>query len=1182
MKKLIIGLMSALQVLSPAVYAADGALSSTDMQALQQRGRGLAIGAQSQTGVFDANGGLAKDANGKAAQTPASKQTITNQAGYFQNLTGIQSYQGTATPGRSDAAGAQVTASQGVNFSCATELGQRKNAGSQVIRLNSCSGPISGVQSLAVSVCSALAVGGVCDPKTHPESFTDYTVPVGDWASLPTGSIGASCNASGVCRVTIQATHSVGGTGTSLKSQAQAQVAANGDNSLTPKIQKIVESKTDAQRQTAIATRDCFLQNQDRMSKGLPALTCDGNQIVGATTPATDTTSSAAAAPASCNADQKTCLREATQTVNYSRSCTRTFPLTEYDCNWNVPTKSCTITVNTSSTAPATDSASTASAATSNTTSSCSDTDIAGAVKVGSTQGICDSTGNCNTATWVDTYVFPDKAAQVGSCTVYPNPLLGTPATSCANKGAGSIAGCADGGWVGRTLDDSQCYSSTSVKQSDGSVATSTTMLTYAEKAGCGYCAQPIYTDTCYAQGTANAPADSCGDIPAGCTLTSSTPESSVSGLTTSQTDTYTCSQQETSCVQYQTNPGCPTNLAMGTDHAPVSLSNMATFNQAMASAAVMTAIEKSARESGDITMPRIFTGNDLRCRRPVGYLSGMLLNDCCQIGLDHPGGNRPMHKCSDDEVKLAASRRANQTVYIGDYCSKEVGYWKFKKCVERTQTYCSFDGVLSRLIQTQGRDQLTQMVNSGFGTTQQSMLTFPYYKDQGGWGTPVVVNGVTVVPFQYPTYCTDAQKTSDALAANPDGFSCPNALTQWFATCDKSSCGDLPFAPELGSDTWLIQQVDPLKNHIESISRTATVDGACDPSTTQCSYKITAWPAASGGKAAITRDWAFNLYAPDGNAVQNLFSLGDYLFRPQSLTGAANGTAMPSSLTMQFSPDYGTTWSSISLPTRTTGSGVTIPNSDIIIAGSCDPAANTCSYKATGTVTATMKPWGDPHGPDCSGFTPSQISVMDFGKMDLSEWIAQVMGKVQPPDAGTLGKLASQQAQDFYNAMSTGGTQSSTGPARSRFATVSPTEAMGPFTARLYVSAYWPDASGQTDPNNPDKISSVLVDWGDCTLSTSADYASDIVNGKLVEAFTSSHPYVAPNQLICGAAEASVTHKVHLTITSKSGVHYTDLTVVNQWHNLTGQTVGIGESTGGANSTSLSAPLPGLQNPNQ
>lgn len=1169
MKKLLIGLLTLAQLASPLASAAQASsVSPADLQALQQKGRGLANAAQSQTPVFGADGKLVRDASSGAAQmAPSSQQSIVAQSTYVQNLTGIQGYQGTANPGQGTSAGAQVSASQYADFSCATQRGQRKALGAQVVQVDSCNGPITGLQSLSVRLCSALAQGGICDPTAHPESFSAVTVPVGDWAPVANGNIGASCNASGVCRITLRSTVAAGGEGNTLRAKAQAQVAANGSNSLSPTVQHIVESKTDAQKQVALNARDCYLQNQDRMERGLPALTCDGTQLAGISGVAPAGNTSSSAAPANCNSDQRVCLRESTQTVTYTRSCTRTFPLTEYSVPWKVPTKECLLTK------PAQDAS--APAADGAPTSSCSAADLAGAIKVGSTQGQCDSQGNCNTQSWTDYYVFPEKAAPSGAGTVYPSPMQGSPELSCANKGKGALGGCADGGWFGRTVDDSQCYRSTSTTLADGSVAQSTTALTNDEHPGCGYCAAPIYTDTCYAQATANEPADSCGAIPEGCTLTGSTPQSSISGITTSQVESYSCTKQETSCAQYQTQPGCTTDLAQGMDHAPVSLANTAAFNQAMASTAVMTAIQKSAQDSGNPTMPRIFTGTDLRCRKPTGYLSGLLLNDCCKISLERPGGSRPMHKCTDNEVKLAASRRANQTVYIGDYCSKEVGFWKAKKCVERTETYCSFDGVLSRLIQAQGRAQLATMVSSGFGSSESQQMVFPYYKDQGGWGTPVNVNGVSVVAWQYPAYCASAKQTADALAANPGAIACPNALTQWFATCDKASCGDLPFAPELGSDSWLVQQVDPLKNHLESISHTATVDGACDPSTTQCHYTVTAWPAATGGKATITNDWAFNLYQTDPNGANPLFSLGDNLLRPHQLPGVSDSKSMPDALTMDFSPDYGVTWVPVLLPTRTTGNGVAMPNSDVVIAGSCDPAANTCTYKGTGTVVATLKPWGNEHNPDCSGYTPGQISLLDFGKMDLSEWIAQVMGKIQPPDAGTLGQLASQQARDFYDAMAQGGKQTSTSPMRSQFAHVSPQEAMGPFNAKLYVSAYWP-IKKDDDALNTDPVLSVQVDWGDCSLSMMADHITETVNGKLAEAFVAAHTYPAPDKLACNAAEASVVHKVHLTITAKSGVHYTDLQVTNQWHDLTGQTVGLGESSGGSIDDELSAPLPG------
>lgn len=1177
MKKILAGLLALSQALGPVALAQTTPLTPEQAQALKQKGASLANLTQSQSPVFNEDGTLTRDSSGAVQQTATSQQSIVAKGAYFQGITGVQSLDVTANPGKGSSAGAKINTSHGGDFSCASQLGQRQTIGSTVVQLNSCSGPISNVNGASVSLCTALQAGGVCDIKAHPESFTDYALQTGSWTAIPNGNLGFSCTASGVCRITIVASTDATADGNTLKQKAVEKAAAGGTNTLSTAVQQTVESKTDAQQQTAIAARDCFILNEDRIAQGLTALTCDGKaetSVPGGTTSAANASTPAA----NCGQDQMACLRTTTHSVSYTRSCTRTFPLTEYSVPWLVPSTTCNLKMPPVAPAGPADAASASSAAPAPAvpTNSCSDSDLQGAVKVASTQNACDASGNCTPTEWTDSYVFPNKAAASGAGTVYPAPLAGAPGASCSNKGNGSLGGCADGGWFGRTLDDSQCFTSTSVTLPDGSIATSTSALTYSEKTGCGYCVQPLYTDTCYAQSTTSQPADSCGVLPDGCELTASTPKSSVNGLTTAQEETYTCKKEETSCAQYQTPAGCATNLAQGLDHAPPSTSNTAAFNEALTDSAVMAAIQKSTADSNNVSVPKIFGGEDLRCRTPVGYLSGLLLNDCCRVSLERTGGSRPMHKCTDPEVKLAAARRANQTIAMGDYCSKEIGVWPVKKCVERTQSYCSFDGVLARVIQTQGRQQLAAMVNSGSSSAESVHLTFPYYKDAGGWGAPSTVNGVTVVPWQYPAYCSSPTAADAALTANPAALACPNILTQWFAVCDKDSCGDMPGTPEMGSTTWLVRQLDPLKNHVESISRTASVDGACDPATTQCSYQVTAWPAASGGKSTLAREWTFALYTSEA-ADADTYSLGDYLFKPHPIQGSANGSSMPATMALDVSLNYGSTWSTVALPTRTTGNGFAVPGSDVMFTGSCDPAANSCSYKAVGSVTATLKPWGSAQAPDCSGFTPTQLSTLDFGKLDLSEWMATVMGKIAAPDAGKLGSLAEKQANDFYGSMSTGGTQTSTAPMKNLFAQVTPTEGMGPFNAKVYVSAYWPfkdtDISKNTDP-----VSSVEVDWGDCTLSMMANHSTEMVNNQLAEAFVAAHTFAAPNQLACNAQDASVNHTVHLTVTAKSGIHYTDLQVTNQWRNLSGQTVGFGENTGGSTQQTLSAPLPGTK----
>lgn len=58
---------------------------------------------------------------------------------------------------------------------------------------------------------------------------------------------------------------------------------------------------------------------------------------------------------------------------------------------------------------------------------------------------------------------------------------------------------------------------------------------------------------------------------------------------------------------------------------------------------------------------------------------------------------------CEPEEQQLGMHREANLTHYVGSYCSQRV----MGICVERKQSYCSYNSVLAKIINVQGRPQL-------------------------------------------------------------------------------------------------------------------------------------------------------------------------------------------------------------------------------------------------------------------------------------------------------------------------------------------------------------------------------------------------------------------------------------------------------------------------------------------
>ncbi|AEA33601.1 conjugal transfer protein TraN [Hippea maritima] len=58
---------------------------------------------------------------------------------------------------------------------------------------------------------------------------------------------------------------------------------------------------------------------------------------------------------------------------------------------------------------------------------------------------------------------------------------------------------------------------------------------------------------------------------------------------------------------------------------------------------------------------------------------------------------------------------------------------------------------------------------------------------------------------------------------------------------------------------------------------------------------------------------------------------------------------------------------------------------------------------------------WGDPESPNCRGFTPEEFQMLDFNKIDLSEYFGDVAKKVAGKQ-GEIQQKAQDNIQNFYN----------------------------------------------------------------------------------------------------------------------------------------------------------------------
>ena len=96
-----------------------------------------------------------------------------------------------------------------------------------------------------------------------------------------------------------------------------------------------------------------------------------------------------------------------------------------------------------------------------------------------------------------------------------------------------------------------------------------------------------------------------------------------------------------------------------------------------------------------------IFNGKDNRCRS-----DGLTIQwgNCCKDD-DYLFG---MNQCEEAEIALAERKQRGLCHEIGEYCSKEIDVGFSEICIEHKKTYCCFNSKLGRIIQEQGREQLS------------------------------------------------------------------------------------------------------------------------------------------------------------------------------------------------------------------------------------------------------------------------------------------------------------------------------------------------------------------------------------------------------------------------------------------------------------------------------------------
>lgn len=1099
--------------------------------------------------LVDPQGRTVFGEDGKPVQIRQSSISLQGDLRQFQADTGITGVDPISSPGNAGRTGmANINVTQNFTFNCRAQPGSTHSAASLGFRVDGCEAGGQTIDAARFSICEQSAGAGVC---AKPADFNQpVRIPTGRYVAFRGMQLGLGCNSVGSCQVTVTGAYQIGGNDQSMRAQA-GSVQSNVREGL---LAAVTEGNY-AEKMTEIGR-----PLQDAAGPTSASSTPNGSTVCAAT---------------------PSCLSEATTVTRYTKSCMRTFPLTERKTNYSyTSTATCQNEQFGAPLAPAT--------VRKADTNSCGPAGAGalglgagpvGMTKVGSTERVCVPYPNtlvnpgCASETWTEYWVNMEIHDELGR-TESPAEVGG--ACDTRESSETTMMTCESNNWFGRTSTGT-CQLNFS-NEGTGGAARGVADLDYRNVAGCGFCLTPTIGNTCYAKpavdDTAPAYADtsvSCNDTRAmdlsGCSLRAvdNVIPTTAGGLVHTQREVYDCTSTRRICTAWSPGTGSPeclsSDIAMGTDRLPAQQQDSGSLNAALVSAALADSTAQGLEVGSTEIIPKVFGGSPLRCVRPTGGLGTVLQKNCCRIDLERPQrGNILQGGCSLDEAKLAAARRSSYATYLGEYCSRSIRFLGFRKCLEQTQTYCVFPGVLPRLVQEQGRAQLQTMLSASAGAqVAHGSLSFSYYSTSpsGNWAPTVATNGVTVTAYQWPSYCSDPAEAARISMNDPTAKDCSGVVTTWFAACDiPGGCGPLPSEPTEGSMQWRVASADPLQRVSTAVSRYSVATGACSTADNICTYDISAWPLGIGGRAVVSKDLSWTLFSQEATAsngqapaAYQMNNIGDLMFKGYAVAGQV-GQPAPASVPLGFSRDGGQTWTTITLPTNLRSSEMTLPGSEVTITGQCDGTSNLCSFRAVGTVAVTLKPWGSPQSPECSGFTAGQLSALDFGKMDLSEWLATVMERVGGQTPQNLAAQANQQFQAFNSLFQTGQAQAKS-PAVN-FARAVPAEGFGPFQVKLAVSGVWPEVTG--DPaRDTDIVRSVIVDWGDCkppeTLTP--------VPASEGRGYAATHEYLTPDaqSYPCMAGtNANIIHRINLTVnTTNSGVQNKQLSVENAWSRFPG-----------------------------
>ena len=432
---------------------------------------------------------------------------------------------------------------------------------------------------------------------------------------------------------------------------------------------------------------------------------------------------------------------------------------------------------------------------------------------------------------------------------------------------------------------------------------------------------------------------------------------------------------------------------------------------------------------------------------------------------------------------------------------------------------------------------------------------------------------------LSFPFSCTGSnyQTTIDDITF---GAKCtPQNMT--FAICTTGSgCGSLPVSVSSdmkntgGWEFFNLGMSAPQK----FLTRNISVGGQC--SNNNCVWSVTSL-GENGYQDVVTSQTQWNVFAAPidkkGNAkpdyapeVETVYTTGGLEFRPYQYSHKLPPTDNQIKVMYRLNVTDG--WQTSVLP-------INIPQSSPITLGSakvwgrCDLTAGMCAYSVSQSIKITDMPWGTPDTPLCNGFTPAELQLINFSKIDLSEYTNQMKKKqFTKQKQQQMAQQAKSSSSNFKQQFQSGGGIENPAPQTQRVVSVSPTSGVGgstanPFTVTLWSATNFPKyypfnqcRYPKTD-NNTNPVSSIAINWGDGTpvetisaptniTQKGFEYDNQVPCDYTAPMLVAKHTYAAP-------PNKTVTLPITVQLMTKNdGMQTTTVDVQNIWqtgNNLTG-----------------------------